>query len=145
MWTDIYSKLLTVCIICILGTSFMTNIFIDDQWHVRLANFGLAGFADATHTSNSDGFIRWMAPELHDPEICGLNKPKRTAASDVYALACVALEIYTRNYTFSDTPYDNTVILKVIQGQRPIRPMDDTGRTLLATRTCRSATDVACC
>jgi len=110
-----------------------TNIFIDDQWHVRLADFGLAGFADATlvtHTSNNAGSIRWMAPELHNPEIFDLKELRRTAASDVYAFACVVLEIYTGNYPFSDTPRDGTVILKVMQGQRPIRPMVDTGKTV---------------
>jgi hypothetical protein len=61
-----------------------------------LADFGLAGFADATlvtHTSNNAGSIRWMAPELHNPEIFDLKQLRRTAESDVYALACVALEV----------------------------------------------------
>jgi hypothetical protein len=34
-----------------------------------------------------------MAPELHNPEIFDLKELRRTAASDVYALACVALEV----------------------------------------------------
>ena len=67
---------------------------------MRLADFGLSGFADATlvtHTSNNAGSIRWMAPELHIPEIFDLKELRRTAASDVYALACVALEVCSRS------------------------------------------------
>jgi len=100
---------------------------------VRLADFGLSGFADATlvtHTSNNAGSIRWMAPELHIPEIFDLKELRRTAASDVYALACVALEIYTGNYPFSDILRDGAVILKVTEGQRPIRPSTGMGRAI---------------
>jgi hypothetical protein len=35
-----------------------------------------------------------MAPELHNPEIFDLKQLRRTVASDVYALACVALEVH---------------------------------------------------
>lgn len=73
-----------------------TNVFIDDEWHVRLADFGLAGFADATfatHTSTHAGSIRWMAPELHEPELFHIDGLRRTKASDVYSFACVILEV----------------------------------------------------
>lgn len=118
-----------------------TNIFIDDQWRVRLADFGLAGFADATfatHTSTHAGSIRWMAPELHDPELFDIDGLRRTEASDVYAFACVALEVrcsqpryvitlnlsklHTLKHPFSNVSRDNTVIWKVMNGARPPRP-----------------------
>ena len=119
-----------------------TNIFIDDQWHVRLADFGLAGFADATlatHTSTHAGSIRWMAPELHNPELFDIDGTRRTKASDVYSFACVVLEVrcclpphgtilsfsklHTLNYPFSDISRDSTVIWKVMNGERPPRPV----------------------
>lgn len=35
-----------------------------------------------------------MAPELHDPKAFGLERP-RSYASDVYAFACVCIEVNT--------------------------------------------------
>lgn len=62
-----------------------------------MGDFGLAGFADAglaSHTSSSlAGSIRWMAPELHDPDPNIVDGLRRTKASDVYSFACVALEV----------------------------------------------------
>jgi serine/threonine protein kinase len=74
-----------------------SNIFIDGEWHARLADFGLAGFADATivthGTSSNAGSIRWMAPELHNSELLDLKQLRRTDTSDIYAFACVGLEV----------------------------------------------------
>lgn len=106
-----------------------------------MADFGLAGFADATlatHTSTHAGSIRWMAPELHNPELFDMDGLRRTKASDVYSFACVALEVrcseqpngialsfsklHTLNNPFSDISRDSTVIWKVMNGERPPRP-----------------------
>jgi serine/threonine protein kinase len=70
------------------------NVFIDENWNARLADFGLACWADATlstSTSNHVSSVRWMAPELFHPSdaFC------RTTLSDVYAFACVAIEVAT--------------------------------------------------
>jgi len=71
------------------------NILIDNSWNVCVADFGLAGFVDATaHTSTTrNGSTRWMAPELHGPELFTLPSFQRTFASDVYAFACVCVEV----------------------------------------------------
>lgn len=47
----------------------------------------------ATQTSNNHGSVRWMAPELHDPESFGFRRFLRTPASDIYAFGCVCLEV----------------------------------------------------
>ncbi|KAJ6551693.1 hypothetical protein B0H19DRAFT_891456, partial [Mycena capillaripes] len=44
----------------------------------------------------------WMAPELLDPQSCGLNEFRRTFSSDVYSFACVCLELYTGKPPFSE-------------------------------------------
>lgn len=75
------------------------NILINDEWQACLADFGLTVASEATmatHTSNSHGSTRWMAPELHDPESFGLDRFLRTPASDIYAFACVCLEVIPR-------------------------------------------------
>lgn len=69
-----------------------SNIFVDEDWHVRLADFGLADWADTTLTTNTNnhaGSIRWMAPELHNYEA----SVRRTAASDTYSFAFVCIEV----------------------------------------------------
>ncbi|KAJ7620606.1 kinase-like domain-containing protein [Mycena polygramma] len=70
------------------------NILINEDWSACLADFGLSAFSDATAsmTTNRAGSLYWMAPELLDPERFG-NKFSRTPASDVYAFACVCLEV----------------------------------------------------
>ncbi|KDQ54667.1 hypothetical protein JAAARDRAFT_182151 [Jaapia argillacea MUCL 33604] len=104
-----------------------TNIFIDDDGHVRLADFGLIGFADATTQSQSghrSGSVRWMAPELHSPELfADIHKFQRTAASDIYAFGCVCLEIYTGLPPFFDYPHDSAALLQIMIGNRPVRPL----------------------
>jgi len=103
------------------------NILIDDEWHVRLADFGLASFAEstlATDTSNHHGAKRWMAPELLDPEMLDLKRFQRTPKSDIYAFACVCLELYTGKHPFSVIAREEPVMLSVMNGKRPSRPLD---------------------
>ncbi|KAF9457394.1 hypothetical protein BDZ94DRAFT_232746 [Collybia nuda] len=77
------------------------NILINDEWQACLADFGLTVVSEttlATQTSNGHGSMRWMAPELHDPEFFGFNRFLRTPASDIYAFGCVCLEVCPRNF-----------------------------------------------
>jgi serine/threonine protein kinase len=73
-----------------------SNVLVDDDWHAVLADFGLAVFSDATaatHTSHHGGSVRWMGPELHYPQSCGLENFTRTFASDCYSFAFVCIEV----------------------------------------------------
>lgn len=89
-----------------------------------------------------------MAPELHQPEIFGLEKFQRTFKTDVFAFAFVCLEVcrmfgvmkkvsktrslihatiffhkvYTSSPPFSDVPNDTAVLFKLMNGARPKRP-----------------------
>ncbi|KAF9269180.1 kinase-like protein [Marasmius fiardii PR-910] len=103
-----------------------SNILVDDDWHARLADFGLAVFSDATvgtSSSHHAGSVRWMAPELHHPQSFGLKYFRRTFASDVYSFACVCVELYTGRPPFADIPHDPAALLQVMAGVRPSRPM----------------------
>ncbi|KAJ7224780.1 kinase-like domain-containing protein [Mycena rebaudengoi] len=71
------------------------NILITQDWSACLTDFGLTTFTDttaATTTSHRAGTIRWMAPELIEPDRFGLPF-RRTSETDVYAFACVCLEV----------------------------------------------------
>ncbi|KAJ6581547.1 kinase-like domain-containing protein [Mycena capillaripes] len=112
-----------------------SNILVDDEWHACLADFGLAVFSDATaatHTSHRGGSVRWMSPELHYPQSCGLETFRRTFASDVYSFAFVCVELYTGKPPFSDVSHDAAVMLRVMAKERPARPCDAEGRKLMS-------------
>ena len=69
-----------------------TNVLIDDNWHVRLTDFGLAILADAsTQTAGIiAGFIplAWAAPELLDE-----SSKRPTFATDVFSFARTCVEV----------------------------------------------------
>jgi serine/threonine protein kinase len=59
-------------------------------------DFGLTVFADKTGSFDGTfevGAQPWMAPELLDPQKMGLESFQRTFASDIYAFACVCVEV----------------------------------------------------
>jgi serine/threonine protein kinase len=122
------------------------NILVSDEGNACVADFGLASVFEApstegalidTSSANPAGSARWFAPELIQPTSVGCKKFKRTPASDVYAFACVCLEVTAAEYTalrwlifvqlytgrppFSDTWPDVAAMLKVIAGDRPAR------------------------
>lgn len=96
------------------------NILIDEQWHPRLADFGLTVFADATRqfTTDQGGTLRWMAPELLRPS----GNFKRTFSSDIYAYGCVCVELYSGRVPFPDITHEVRIIEMVLSGDLPPRP-----------------------
>ncbi|KAJ7483794.1 kinase-like domain-containing protein, partial [Mycena galericulata] len=108
-----------------------SNILISDDFHACLADFGLATTVSISDTeattysptsSKHAGSVRWFAPELISPQQFGCEKFVRTPATDVYAFACVCVELHTGNPPFSES-VDAAAMLKVIAGERPQRPV----------------------
>ncbi|KAF7326880.1 Kinase-like protein [Mycena venus] len=102
------------------------NILITDDWSPCLADFGLTSLSDATtatHTSHRAGSIRWMAPELIDPDRFGV-KFARTPSTDIYAFGCVCLELYAGRPPFANLS-ETATLLRVINGDRPARPSSE--------------------
>ncbi|KAJ7779672.1 kinase-like domain-containing protein [Mycena metata] len=109
------------------------NILISDDYHACLADFGLATTVrddDGETTtvgalsSSADhaGSARWFAPELIAPEEFGCERFNRTRATDVYAFACVCLELETGAPPFAEVATDVAAFFRVIAGERPERP-----------------------
>ncbi|KAF7426300.1 hypothetical protein PC9H_008668 [Pleurotus ostreatus] len=99
------------------------NILMDSDWHVRIADFGLAILAETTFSdegSSVPGAVRWMAPELFmgTPQSTE-TKFGRTKATDVYSFACTCVELCTGRIPFHEFGYDITVTLQVMDGKRP--------------------------
>jgi len=108
------------------------NILIDQDGRARLADFGLLTIVlDSTyHTSSTTpkgaGTMRWMSPELLDPDRFGRENGRPTKESDCYALGMVILEVLTGNPPF---PNCNGVVVmrKVVEGEHPGRPRGGEG------------------
>jgi len=107
------------------------NILMDDALHACLSDFGLTFFGDVTtEPTNGRGSVRWMAPELHEEDE---SKPlRRTTETDVYAFACVCLEIYTGSPPFSTKKSLFAVAAAVKAGSRPKWPLQPTNGRLIS-------------
>ncbi|KAJ7934310.1 kinase-like domain-containing protein, partial [Mycena leptocephala] len=106
------------------------NILVTPSGKACIADFGVSTIANAMtmqftqSTANSRaGTARYQAPELLRGE------RRNHFGSDVYALACVCYEIMAEKIPFYDLPNDMTVMFKVLEGKRPLRPMSWSGTT----------------
>ena len=103
------------------------NILIDKTGHARLADFGLLTIiSDPTKFTASSSFticgtVRWMSPELLDPDQVDPKDSKPTKASDCYALGMVIYEVLSGQFPFEKFR-DIIVIQKVMKGEWPERP-----------------------
>lgn len=120
---------------------FQTNIFVTDDFHACIADFGLASYTNptgSTLTSNSNGSIRWMAPELLNP---ATDHILRTPASDVFAFGMTCIEVrystiharastdstqlVTGKAPLAEVPGDWAAMNQIMGGVRPRRPQVD--------------------
>ena len=79
------------------------NILISSKYRACLADFGLAAIVedassiDGPPTYRAGGTIRWMAPEILDPDRYGYIKRARrklpSKSTDIYALGMTILEV----------------------------------------------------
>ncbi|KAH8113076.1 kinase-like domain-containing protein [Phellopilus nigrolimitatus] len=105
------------------------NVVIDDNLEPRITDFGLARVIDSQSSTIASSFrgrgtLRWQAPELlNATRFKGMGEPCNiTAKSDVYAFACLCLEVFTGEVPFSNL-VDGAVILEVaVHDRRPPKP-----------------------
>jgi serine/threonine protein kinase len=72
------------------------------------------------------GTIKWMSPELLDPEKFGLKKSRPTKESDSYALGMVIYEVLSGQTPFASSGAP-VIIQKVLGGERPGKPQGSDG------------------
>ncbi|KAJ7141851.1 kinase-like domain-containing protein [Mycena crocata] len=101
------------------------NIVVTPDLKACLIDFGLSWASDTSKLpSNQRGSIRWMAPELLEPENFHIEFCP-TKASDIYAFGSLTVELYTLQHPFSRIFSEATVMWEVINGNRPERPTEN--------------------
>ena len=113
-----------------MSFTHQNNVLIDQSGSARLADFGMVRILSDSMTlssSGESGGIRWMSPELFNPERFGLKDTRRTISSDCYAFGMTAYEVLSGHVPFPGDK-DPIVILRVIQDERPERPRGVEGK-----------------
>jgi len=107
------------------------NILINKTGRAVLADFSLITLIPDQSTFLSTcidgGTVRWMSPELLDPEKFGLKKSHPTPESDCYALGMVIYEIISGCPPYG-TDGSFIILRKVLDGERPERPQGEAGK-----------------
>ena len=107
--------------------SMKANILIDQNGHARLADFGLLvivsdpAYFTVSSSAPAGGTMRWMSPELLDPEQFGLDDSRPTKESDCYALGMVIYEVLSGQVPFAQLR-NHMINRRVIKGKRPEKP-----------------------
>lgn len=90
-----------------VDVDLQANILINSKRRACLADFGLAAIiedassVDGASSHKAGGTIRWMAPEILDPDKYGYVKRARrklpSKSTDIYALGMTILEARTHS------------------------------------------------
>jgi hypothetical protein len=88
------------------------NVFVQDEMHVALGDFGLTSHISTVSDGVIEGTVRWMPPEsIASPETASF-------PSDIYSLAITFFEIFTAELPFGETPHASLYEV-IIDGVRP--------------------------
>ncbi|TDL17538.1 kinase-like protein, partial [Rickenella mellea] len=106
------------------------NIFVNLSNVACLGDFGLARFRDSEESSYSattgdsvKGTLRWQASELVCPRAGESNRVCQE--TDVYAFACVCIELMTGEKPFREIPNNGAFAIAIMNKPKPERPTED--------------------
>lgn len=96
------------------------NLLIDENFHIRVADFGFARVKDAAaskgYTNSTMGPVRWSAPEA-------MRRRRYSESSDVFSFGVVLYEMFAQSYPWPG--YDTLdVAVRVCGGERMDIPPD---------------------
>jgi serine/threonine protein kinase len=93
------------------------NLLVDDNWRVKVCDFGLSRIYKDTQSTKMTacGTPCWTAPEV-------LRRNRYTVKADVYSFGVVLWEMITREEPFKGMPPFQVILLVGTQGQRPDIP-----------------------
>ncbi|KAF9644350.1 kinase-like protein [Thelephora ganbajun] len=116
------------------------NILINKSFRACLADFGLSTVVGTEHRAATNpslvsvaskislmsfaagGTIRWMSPELLDPDRFGNTDCRPTKQSDCYALGMVVYEVLCGNAPYWEIENELIVMNTITNGGRPQKP-----------------------
>ncbi|KAJ7589942.1 kinase-like domain-containing protein, partial [Mycena floridula] len=104
----------------ILVTSAPVRACITDFGLSNIIASQIPELTSDNRSSTQGGTLAWQAPET----MRHINPSKSTRESDMYSFACVCYELFTGKPPFCETETfrDVTIMLKVLNGDRPSRP-----------------------
>ncbi|KZT74067.1 kinase-like protein [Daedalea quercina L-15889] len=109
------------------------NVLVDEHNRACLSDFGLSTVMydcdtlnTVTQMSNFSSTIRWMPPEILDPERYGLKSASPSREGDVYSFSMVTCEGFTGKVPFPHARNEGSVIRRIGEGERPPRPVEAT-------------------
>ncbi|KAJ3781524.1 kinase-like domain-containing protein [Lentinula aff. detonsa] len=104
------------------------NIMISDDHSCCLADFGLSILdtpsINPTQTTTVQGSLRWLAPEFINPTSSSPPRQGTLTSRDIYAFGCTVCELLTGKPPFSHHTLDISVAIDVLNGVRPVLPVD---------------------
>jgi len=90
------------------------NLLVDNQWKVKVSDFGLSRMVKGSDTAQSltaCGTPSWAAPEV-------LNDQRYSQKADVYSFAICLWELCTRKDPYADMTAPQVVIFIAVKGKR---------------------------
>jgi serine/threonine protein kinase/ABC-type phosphate transport system substrate-binding protein len=93
-----------------------SNLLVDENWNVKVADFGFARIKEENVTMTRCGTPCWTAPEI-------IRGEKYSEKADVYSFGVIMWEVLTRKQPYAGRNFMG-VSLDVLEGRRPQIPPD---------------------
>jgi serine/threonine protein kinase len=93
-----------------------SNLLVDENWNVKVADFGFARIKEENATMTRCGTPCWTAPEI-------IRGDKYDERADVFSFGVVMWQVVTRKEPFAGRNFMG-VSLDVLEGKRPQIPND---------------------
>jgi len=92
------------------------NLLVDENWTLKIADFGFARIKEENMTMTRCGTPCWTAPEV-------IRGEKYNEKADVYGFGIIMWEVLTRKIPYEGRNFMN-MTLDVLEGRRPQIPLD---------------------
>ncbi|XP_059160716.1 mitogen-activated protein kinase kinase kinase 2-like [Physella acuta] len=93
-----------------------SNIFLDDEENIKLADFGLSRLITLSSAPKTDGVgtNKWMAPEVMDP-----NNETYDEKADIWSTGCTVVEMATKEPPFAELNNAQVIIVVAVNKVKP--------------------------